>query len=45
MEYIDHDRDYEDSPMLVYVRYIDKYLVQDRSSGKVYETPTVHVYA
>jgi ribonucleoside-diphosphate reductase alpha chain len=37
--YIDHDRDYSVHLCWSYVRVVDKYLVQDRSGGGVYETP------
>ena len=41
--YIDHNRDF----LFTYAglrQVADKYLVQDRSTGQVYETPQVHVY-
>jgi ribonucleoside-diphosphate reductase alpha chain len=37
--YIDHDRDYLVHICWSYVKIVDKYLVQDRSGGGVYETP------
>ena len=41
--WLDHDRDY----FFTYAglrQVVDKYLVQDRSTGKVLRNPTVHVY-
>ena len=40
--FMDHERDY----LFTYAgirQVVDKYLVQDRSSGEVYETPPVHI--
>jgi ribonucleotide reductase alpha subunit len=41
--FIDHDRDF----LFTYAglrQVVDKYLVQDRSTGQVYETPTIYVH-